>query len=362
MSQSYHIYGVLINPLCMVLFLKNIMLLPVSNANLGKIYTVICIFTFFCEFIYTLNYPLIYVTIIILTILYVEYRKFYRSAITVLISIISFMLSESLATIVVSFFISCSVYTTTNENLILITLMVNSIILVLLSKVISKALIFCNIKIFEKKMLRFYCLLGYSVFLILYLKSVIFANNGLKNQIDYLVLSGFSELLLYIFTITTIVIYAKYILEKSEKMAEKILREDIEQKLKLILTKLNTSNENSMINFKVDDIDQRFNFNDIIFFETNKSNGKVFLVTQNDTYEINIKLKNLEELLDTRFLRCHNSYIINMDKIKQINYIDCVIHMEKGECLIPKRKKMEIKEKITAYEEMLMQNGTVGII
>jgi DNA-binding LytR/AlgR family response regulator len=31
------------------------------------------------------------------------------------------------------------------------------------------------------------------------------------------------------------------------------------------------------------------------------------------------KISDIEELLDSRFLRCHQSYIINMDEVKEIN-------------------------------------------
>lgn len=36
-------------------------------------------------------------------------------------------------------------------------------------------------------------------------------------------------------------------------------------------------------------------------------------------YTERCKLSDIEELLDSRFLRCHQSYIINMDEVKEIN-------------------------------------------
>ena len=49
-------------------------------------------------------------------------------------------------------------------------------------------------------------------------------------------------------------------------------------------------------------------------------------------------MKELEAILDDRFCRCHNSFIVNKDKIREINKKDRIAYMLNGEeCLISTR-------------------------
>ena len=49
-------------------------------------------------------------------------------------------------------------------------------------------------------------------------------------------------------------------------------------------------------------------------------------------------MKELEKNLDDRFYRCHTSFIVNKDKIKEINKKDRIAYMINGEeCLISTR-------------------------
>lgn len=41
-------------------------------------------------------------------------------------------------------------------------------------------------------------------------------------------------------------------------------------------------------------------------------------------------LKSVEVQLDYRFYRCHRSYIVNTDNIKEVNFQKLTIYMENG--------------------------------
>ena len=49
-------------------------------------------------------------------------------------------------------------------------------------------------------------------------------------------------------------------------------------------------------------------------------------------------MKEIEKLLDERFYRCHNSFIVNKDKIKEIDTKKRIAFMANGEeCFISTR-------------------------
>ena len=79
-------------------------------------------------------------------------------------------------------------------------------------------------------------------------------------------------------------------------------------------------------------------FNEIIFFETSSTIHKVILHCENRQVEFYSKMKDIEKLLDERFHRCHNSFIVNKDKIKEIDTKKRIAFMTNGEeCFISTR-------------------------
>ena len=56
--------------------------------------------------------------------------------------------------------------------------------------------------------------------------------------------------------------------------------------------------------------------------------------------EFNGELKNMEEQLDERFIRCHKSFIINKDKVKEIDKKANTVTMSNGSvCPVSKTGK-----------------------
>lgn len=88
------------------------------------------------------------------------------------------------------------------------------------------------------------------------------------------------------------------------------------------------------VNNKIINVD----LNEIIFFETSSTIHKVVLHCKKRQVEFYSKMKDVEDMLDARFCRCHNSFIINKDKIKEIDKKNRVVYMINGEeCLISTR-------------------------
>lgn len=74
---------------------------------------------------------------------------------------------------------------------------------------------------------------------------------------------------------------------------------------------VNESSKDFLI--KINDVYKRVRLEDIYYF---KSDGKyVILAVESREYLIKLRLKILEDLLPSNFMRCHTSYVVNTDKI-----------------------------------------------
>ncbi len=79
-------------------------------------------------------------------------------------------------------------------------------------------------------------------------------------------------------------------------------------------------------------------YNKILFFETSNIIHKVLLHAVDRQIEFYAKMKDIEEKLDERFYRCHRSFLVNKDNIKEIDKNNRVLYMTNGqECLVATR-------------------------
>lgn len=93
-----------------------------------------------------------------------------------------------------------------------------------------------------------------------------------------------------------------------------------------------------IFSIKVDDKIINIEYNKILFFETSPTIHKVIVHAVDRQVEFYAKMKAIEEQLDERFYRCHKSYIVNKDNIKEVDLSNRCIHMINGEeCLISTR-------------------------
>lgn len=71
-------------------------------------------------------------------------------------------------------------------------------------------------------------------------------------------------------------------------------------------------------------------YNDILFFETSPQLHKIILHAKNRQVEFYGKLKDILEM-DSRFYRCHNSFVVNKDNIAEVDIKNREIRMINGE-------------------------------
>lgn len=76
-------------------------------------------------------------------------------------------------------------------------------------------------------------------------------------------------------------------------------------------------------------------FNKILFFETSVYSHRMILHSENRQVEFKAQMKEIEEQVDERFYRCHKSYLVNKDNIKEIDIKKRIAYMINGEeCLV----------------------------
>ena len=101
---------------------------------------------------------------------------------------------------------------------------------------------------------------------------------------------------------------------------------------------IKSSELQKIFSIKVEDKIINIDYNDILFFETSSTIHKVVLHSLNRQVEFYSKMKEVSNSLDERFIRCHNSFIINKDKIKELDKKNRIAYMINGEkCLISTR-------------------------
>ncbi|AYW49574.1 DNA-binding response regulator [Tetragenococcus halophilus] len=111
---------------------------------------------------------------------------------------------------------------------------------------------------------------------------------------------------------------------------------------------LNTNTpEKKQITVTDGSINQKLNIDDILFFESSHIPHKVTVHLNNRILEYYGNIKDIESL-DPNFFRCHQSYVVNLKNIQQVDWKKRLIHMVDDEvCLISTRYKKELAKKNT---------------
>ncbi len=79
-------------------------------------------------------------------------------------------------------------------------------------------------------------------------------------------------------------------------------------------------------------------YDDIFFFETSGNIHKVILHAKDRQIEFSGTIKELEGILDDSFIRCHRSFLVNRNNIKEADAKNRIIYFTNGEaCLMSTR-------------------------
>ena len=115
---------------------------------------------------------------------------------------------------------------------------------------------------------------------------------------------------------------------------------------------IKTVNRRRVLAFEFNYNSYRVPFNDIIYIEKVQDNQKCLINTENGSqFEIMATITELSKTLGPNFFQSHKSCIINIDKIKRINYADNTITFINNECvyLLSNRRKKQLREYMSNY-------------
>jgi DNA-binding LytR/AlgR family response regulator len=84
----------------------------------------------------------------------------------------------------------------------------------------------------------------------------------------------------------------------------------------------------------------------IMFCRTHGRKTEILLI-DGIGFILNIKLYKLErELVNMDFFRCHNSFIVNINYVEQVENTKCKLKDSNEIILVSRRKKAELKKKL----------------
>lgn len=117
------------------------------------------------------------------------------------------------------------------------------------------------------------------------------------------------------------------------------IKHKIKDCLKVINARDSTNNNGRNLIIKSNDRIINIDFDEIIYFETSQEAHKILLHGETRDIEFFGNMKNIEIELDERFYRCNRSYIVNRNKIKEIDILNRIIYLKNGDqCLVSFRK------------------------
>lgn len=109
-----------------------------------------------------------------------------------------------------------------------------------------------------------------------------------------------------------VIIDNKYINPKLTIYTDKMTNE-----ISCLLDLINNGNKTQINGFSEDKL-YIINPNDI--FQIYSANGKVYAKTSDNTFLIKYRLYEIEKILDNNFIRISNSEIININKVKNLDF------------------------------------------
>jgi len=111
-------------------------------------------------------------------------------------------------------------------------------------------------------------------------------------------------------------------------------------------------NKRRVLAFEFNYNSYRVPFDDIMYIEKVQDNQKCIINTEEgEQYEIISTITDLSRKLGPSFFQSHKSCIVNVEKIKKINYVDNTITFKNDDCvyLLSNRRKKQLREYVANY-------------
>ena len=148
-----------------------------------------------------------------------------------------------------------------------------------------------------------------------------------------------------IIAITDIPILKKEILEKGYLLIDCIGVNEISKLKKCIqISMKNYDQRPNSIKYYYKKNYYNIEYRKIIYIEKELDNKRCIIHTQEKQYYIQKNLKNIQDLLDNRFIKCNRSFIINIEQMEFYDTKRNIIHFKNNICIdsVSREKKKEI--------------------
>lgn len=130
---------------------------------------------------------------------------------------------------------------------------------------------------------------------------------------------------------------------------DKLWPDRLEETIRYIIK---TINKKKVLIYNFNRNSYRIPFDNILYIEKLQEVSKCVIVTESgEKFETNLSIQELSERLGRSFFQCHKSCIVNVEKIKRINYSENTITFlnNKTVYLLSNRKKKELKTYVANY-------------
>ena len=130
---------------------------------------------------------------------------------------------------------------------------------------------------------------------------------------------------------------------------DKLWPDRLEETIRYIIK---TINKKKVLIYNFNRNSYRIPFDNILYIEKLQEVSKCVIVTESgEKFETNLSIQELSEKLGRSFFQCHKSCIVNVEKIKRINYSENTITFlnNKTVYLLSNRKKKELKTYVANY-------------
>ena len=89
--------------------------------------------------------------------------------------------------------------------------------------------------------------------------------------------------------------------------------------------------DNKMFSYKANNADLNVYYKHILYINRDKNDRKLIMVTDSNTFIVNMNLKDILPKLDARFKQCHRSCIVNTSRVEEFNFKDGYFMLDNGD-------------------------------
>lgn len=89
--------------------------------------------------------------------------------------------------------------------------------------------------------------------------------------------------------------------------------------------------DNMMFKYNANNVELNLFYRAILYITRDTEERKLVIVTPTNKYKITMTIKEVMDLLDSRFVQCHRSCIVNKDHVEEKNYKEGYFVLDNGE-------------------------------